>query len=105
MWNNPLNDPKVPLKKLKEKGMEWVDSLQVRPLERRDVRLSLTTQQYPKWSYSLCSLYATPSKLDSTMGKVYYRALPHLGYTADVSIECIEHYRPHTRAPTSGNGQ
>jgi hypothetical protein len=80
VYSNPLNCPKAPLEKLKEKGLDWVDALRVRPLERRDVKLSLTTQQYPKWGYGLSSLYASPQQLDKTIGKVYYQALPFLGF-------------------------
>ena len=58
VWNNPLNDPKVGLQELKKKGLGWVDCLRVRPLKQRDTWLSLTSQQYPKWSYGLSSLYA-----------------------------------------------
>jgi hypothetical protein len=53
VWSNPLNAPTVPLTKLKDKGFAWVDKVRLRPLERRDVWLSLTTQEYPKWSYGL----------------------------------------------------
>eukprot|EP00956_Cyclotella_meneghiniana_P021220 scaffold38273_cov70-Cyclotella_meneghiniana.AAC.8 len=80
VYSNPLNCPKEPLEKLKEKGLDWVDALRVRPLERRDVKLSLTTQQYPKWGYGLSSLYASPKQLDTTTGKIYYQALPFLGF-------------------------
>jgi hypothetical protein len=63
VWSNPLCCPKVPLSKLKSKGLDWVDRLARRPLERQDAWLSLTTQEYPKWSYGLCSLYASPDEL------------------------------------------
>jgi hypothetical protein len=51
VWNNPLNDYKSALKELKDIGLEWVDNLRARPLEKRDTWLSLTAQQYPKWGY------------------------------------------------------
>jgi hypothetical protein len=67
VWNNPLNDPKVGLAELKKKGLDWVDKLRVRPLNRRNIWLSLESQQYPKLSYGL-----------SVMGSIYYQALPFL---------------------------
>lgn len=85
VWNNPLNHPKVPLEQLKETGLEWTDALQKRPLERQDVRLSLVTQQYPKWGYGLSSLYASPDDLDDTVGSIYFRALPSLGYNRNIN--------------------
>jgi hypothetical protein len=86
VWNNPINCPVVPLEKLKEKGLDWVDRLRSRPLERRDTRLSLTTQQYPKWSYGLSSLYASPTALDKTMGSIYRQALSPLGYNKNLPV-------------------
>ena len=87
VWNNPLNNPDIPLDKMQEKGLDWVDRLRVRPLERRDTRLSLTSQQYPKLSYGLSSLYAPPDALDEKMGKVYYEALPFLGFNRHINTE------------------
>jgi hypothetical protein len=87
VWSNPLNNPAVPLTKLKDKGLNWVDKLCRRPLECRDVWLSLTTQEYPKWSYGLSSLYATPSQLDALIGSVCFRALPQLGFNRNITTE------------------
>jgi hypothetical protein len=67
--------------------MDWVDRLARRPLERQDAWLSLTMQEYPKWSYGLCSLYASPEELDSTMGAIYFKALPHLGFNRYITTE------------------
>jgi hypothetical protein len=87
VWSNPLNAPTVPLSKLHDKGTTWVDKLCRRPLERRDAWLSLTTQEYPKWSYGLSSLYATPEELDSVMGSIYFKALPFLGFNRNITTE------------------
>jgi hypothetical protein len=85
VWNNPLNDPKVGLEKIKDTGLTWVDSIKSRPLERRDVWLSLTCQQYPKWGYGLSSLYASPDQLDKTTNSIYYQALPLLGFNRNIA--------------------
>ena len=85
--NNPLNDCKLPLKELKNIGLEWIDSLRARPLEKRDTWLSLTSQQYPKWGYGLTSLYAPPDKLDETINSVYFQALPFLGFNRNINAE------------------
>ena len=87
VWNNPLNDYKASLKELKDIGLEWVDSLRARPLEKRDTWLSLTAQQYPKWGYGISSLYAPPEKLDEAINSVYYRALPFLGFNRNINAE------------------
>lgn len=87
VWNNPLNDPKVGLQELKKKGLDWVDCLRVRPLERRDTWLSITSQQYPKWSYGLSSLYAKPEALDKCIGSVYFHALPFLGFNRNIPTD------------------
>jgi hypothetical protein len=87
VWSNPLNSAGVPLIKLKNKGMDWVDRLNQRPLERRDVWLSLTTQEYPRRLYGLSSLYATLHELDTVMGAIYYKALPHLGFNRHITTE------------------
>ena len=87
VWSNPLNDPCVPLTKRKEKGLSWIEKLRRRPLERRDVWLSLTTMEYPKWSYGLSSLYASPSQLDDLMGSIYFQALPQLGFNQHITKE------------------
>ena len=68
VWSNPLNKPTVPLEKLKTKGLDWVDKLRVRPLERKNTWLSLTVQQYPGLFYGLSSLYASPDELEQAMG-------------------------------------
>ncbi|KAL7502290.1 hypothetical protein ACHAXN_001984 [Cyclotella atomus] len=71
-WNNPLNDGVAPLAALREKGLEWVDQLEARPLERSLTWLSLKCQKNAQWSYGLSSNYAKPSTLDATMGSIYY---------------------------------
>eukprot|EP00956_Cyclotella_meneghiniana_P013315 scaffold19184_cov46-Cyclotella_meneghiniana.AAC.5 len=85
VWSNPLNKPTVPLVKLKEKGLDWVDKLRVRPLERKLTWLSLTSQQYPTLFYGLSSLYASPDELETVMGSVYFNALPFLGYNRNIN--------------------
>jgi hypothetical protein len=80
VWNNPNNDGVAPLEALLDKGLEWVDSLQTKPLERSLTWLSLKCQKHPQWSYGLSSNYSTPKNLDNTMGRIYYHALPHLGF-------------------------
>ena len=60
--------------KRKEKGLAWVDK-------------SLTTKEYPKWSYGLSSLYALPDELDSLMGSIYFQALPYLGFNQHITKE------------------
>ena len=87
VWNNPLNDYEAPLKELKDIGLEWIDSLRARPLEKRDTWLSLTSQQYPKWGYGLSSLYAPPDKLDKAINSVYFQALPFLGFNRYINAE------------------
>eukprot|EP00956_Cyclotella_meneghiniana_P029484 scaffold71429_cov59-Cyclotella_meneghiniana.AAC.1 len=85
VWSNPLNNPTVPLEKLKTKGLDWVDKLRVRPLERKNTWLSLTVQQYPGLFYGLSSLYASPDELERTMGSVYFNALPFLGFNRNIT--------------------
>lgn len=85
VWNNPINDPKVGLEKIQETGLSWVDSIKARPLERRDVWLSLTCQQYPKWGYGISSLYASPEQLDKTTNSIYRQALPLLGFNRNIA--------------------
>jgi hypothetical protein len=87
VWNNPLNDPKVGLAERKKKGLDWVDFLCVRPLKQRDAWLSLTSQQYPKWSYGLYSLYTKPADLDKSIGSVYFQALPFLGFNRNITTD------------------
>jgi hypothetical protein len=77
----------VQLSKLKNKGMDWVDRLGRRPLECQDAWLSLTTQECPKWSYGLSSLYATPVELDKIMGSIYFKSLPFLGFNRHITKE------------------
>ena len=85
VWSNPLNRPTVPLEKLKTKGLDWVDKLRVRPLERKNTWLSLTVQQYPGLFYGLSSLYASPDELEQAMGSVYFNALPFLGFNRNIN--------------------
>lgn len=85
VWNNPLNDPTVPLEKLRTKGLDWVDKLRIRPLERKHTWLSLTSQQYPALFYGLSSLYASPDELETVMGSVYFNALPFLGFNRNIN--------------------
>lgn len=87
VWNNPLCNPTIPLAELKNTGLDWVDRIKARPLERRDVWLSLECQQYPKWNFGLSSLYATPAELDKTINKVYYQALPLLGFNRNITSD------------------
>ena len=86
-WNNPKNDGVAPLAALCEKGLEWVDQLQARPLERSLTWLSLKCQKNAQWSYGLSSNYSSPSDLDKTMGSVYFRALPFLGFNRCITTE------------------
>ena len=86
-WNNPNNDGIAPLASLREKGLEWVDQLQTRPLERSLTWLSLKCQKNAQWSYGLSSNYARPSDLDATMGRVYFQALPYLGFNRCITTE------------------
>jgi hypothetical protein len=85
VWNNPNNDGVAPLESMLDKGLEWVDSLQAKPLERGLTWLSLKCQKHPQWSYGLSSNYSSPQQLDNTMGRVYYRALPHLGFNRNIT--------------------
>ena len=84
---NCLNDPTDGLNHIKSTGLDWVDCLRARPLERRDTLLSLQCQQYSKWSYGLSSLYATPEQLDATAGSIYFQALPFLGFNRNITKE------------------
>jgi hypothetical protein len=86
-WNNPNNDGVAPLATLREKGLEWVDQLQARPLERSLTWLSLKCQKNAQWSYGLSSNYAKPSDLDETMGSVYFQSLPYLGFNRCITTE------------------
>eukprot|EP00956_Cyclotella_meneghiniana_P008710 scaffold11897_cov38-Cyclotella_meneghiniana.AAC.2 len=43
--------------------------------------------EYPKWSYGISSLYASPSQLDDLMGSIYFQALPQLGFNQHITKE------------------
>jgi hypothetical protein len=77
----------APLAALREKGLEWVDQLQTRPLERSLTWLSLKCQKNAQWSYGLSSNYSKPSDLDKTMGSVYFCALPFLGFNRCITTK------------------
>lgn len=82
-----MNNCTDALAELKTTGLEWVDSLRARPLDKRDTWLSLTSQQYPKWGYGISSLYATPSQLEDTVNSIYFQALPSLGFNRYINSE------------------
>ena len=72
---------------MKEKGLEWVDSLTTRPLHPREAWLSLAIELYPAMAYGIASVVLAPKKLVNMMHGLYYKALPLLGINRCITRE------------------
>ena len=62
-----------------DKGLAWVDRLQIHPLLAIDTWLSFFKQLYSGMAYGLTSAVIKLYKLDKLMNGLYYNNLPLLG--------------------------
>ncbi len=67
-----------------QKGLDWVDCLQSKPLLRGDARMSFYLQLFPGISWGLVTVCLHPRKLDTMIQQVYAKALPLLGVNCKV---------------------
>jgi hypothetical protein len=67
------------VKHMVQKGLDWVDCLQAKPLSRGGVWMSFYLQLFPGISWGLITVCLHPRKLDTMIQWVYAKALPLLG--------------------------
>jgi hypothetical protein len=70
-----------------EKGIDWVERLQSKPLSHSEAWLSMYFELFPAISWGLITVCMQPSKLDRKIQKVYEKALPFLGVNCKIKRE------------------
>ncbi len=70
-----------------QKGLDWVDCLQTKPVCRNDAWLSFYLQLLPVISWELLTVCMPPKKLDAQYQRVYAKALPFLGVNSKITRE------------------
>ena len=83
-----VNSGEHHLKEVEKKMVEWISKLKSsRILSRADVWLSFFNQLKPKLLYSIECMSAPPAVVDSTMHKLFYKSLSHMGVNKHIRRE------------------
>jgi len=83
----PCGNSKTHIEKMRQKGLDWVDCLNTKPLPRRDAWFSFDMQLFPAMSWGLVAVVMSPKKLEEMMQSLYYRVLPCLGINRCITKE------------------
>ncbi len=80
-----VGDGTTHIEQMRQKGLDWVDRVQTRPLPPRDAWLSFNLALQMGMQWGLVSVIMPPAKLEAMMGKLYYKCLPLLGVNRNIT--------------------
>ena len=78
VWYAPNGDGIKHIDKMTDKGLKWVDKLQIKPLLVRDTWLRFHLKLYPVMVWGLVATIIKPVKLEEIMQDLYFKLLPLL---------------------------
>jgi hypothetical protein len=76
---SPAGNSATHVKHIVQKGLDWADCLQTKPLPCHDAWLSFNLQLFLAISWGLITVCLTPHVLDMMIQCIYAKALPSLG--------------------------
>jgi hypothetical protein len=76
---SPAGNSATHVKHVVQKGLDWADCLQTKPLPCHDTWLSFYLQLFPAISWGLIMVCLTPCVLDTMIQHIYAKALPSHG--------------------------
>jgi hypothetical protein len=76
---SPVGNFDTHVEHMVQKGLDWVDCLQSKPLSRGNAWMNFYLQLFPGISWGLVTVCLHPCKLDTMIQWVYAKALPLLG--------------------------